>query len=108
MVFEDTLQPFLEISCDAALGYVLANQAGLVGARGDLARARALLEESAARFEDSGDERGAAAVLVRRAYLELAEGDACDGSRDSRSRRSSCAETRVIGAVSDSCSPGSV
>ena len=74
MVFEDTLQPFLEISCDAALGYVLANQAGLVSARGELARARALLEESASRFEDSGDERGKAAVLVRRAYLELAEG----------------------------------
>jgi predicted ATPase len=74
MVFEDTLQPFLESSCDAALGYVLANQAGLVSARGDLARARELLAESAWRFENSGDERGKAAVLVRRAYLELAEG----------------------------------
>ena len=75
MVFEDTLQPFLEISCDAALGYVLANQAGLVSARGDLARARGLLGETASRFEDSRDERGKAAVSVRRAYLELAEGD---------------------------------
>jgi predicted ATPase len=75
MVFEDTLQPFLEISCDVALGYVLANQAGLVSARGDLVRARGLLGESALRFEDSADERGKAAVLVRRAYLELAEGD---------------------------------
>jgi predicted ATPase len=75
MVFEDTLQPFLEISCDAALGYVLANQAGLVSARGDLARARGLLGESALRFEASADERGKAAVLVRRAYLELSEGD---------------------------------
>ena len=75
MVFEDTLQPFLEISCDAALGYVLANEAGLVSARGDLARAHKLLDESAARFEDSGDKRGKAAVLVRRAYLEIAEGD---------------------------------
>jgi len=75
MVFEDTLQPFLEISCDAALGYVLANQAGLVSTRGDLARARRLLAESAARFAASGDEPGEAAVLVRRAYLELAEGD---------------------------------
>jgi predicted ATPase len=74
MVFEDTLQPFLEISCDVALGYVLANQAGLLSARGDLARARALLGESASRFAGSGDERGKAAVLVRRAYLELAEG----------------------------------
>ena len=75
MVFEDTLQPFLEISCDAALGYVLANQAGLISVRGDLARARALLDESASRFEDSGDEGGKAAVSVRRAYIELAEGD---------------------------------
>ena len=75
IVFEDTLQPFLEISCGAALGYVMANQAGLVSARGDLARARKLLTESAWRFEELGDERGRAAVLVRRAYLELAEGD---------------------------------
>ena len=74
VVFEDSLQPFVEISCDAAVSYVLANQAGIVRARGDLARARALLDESAARFEHSGDERGKAAVLVRRAYLELAEG----------------------------------
>jgi predicted ATPase len=75
MLFEDTMQPFLEISCDAALGYVLANQAGLVSARGELGRARFLLGESALRFEELGDERGRAAVLVRRAYLEITEGD---------------------------------
>jgi predicted ATPase len=75
IVFEDTAQPFLEISCDAALGYVLANRAALVSGRGDLAQARELLWQSAWRFEESGDERGKAAVLVRRAYLELAEGD---------------------------------
>jgi predicted ATPase len=75
MVFEDTLQPFQEISCDVALGYVLANQAGLVSARGEPARARALLGESALRFENSGEERGKGAVLVRRAYLDLADGD---------------------------------
>ncbi len=74
MVFEDTLQPFVEMSCEAAVGYVLANQAGILRARGDLPRARMLLDESAARFTDSGDEHGAAAVLARRAYLELAEG----------------------------------
>ena len=74
VVFEDTLQPFVEISCDAAVSYGLANQAGIVRARGDLVRARALLDQSAARFEDSGDDAGKAAVLVRRAYLELAEG----------------------------------
>jgi predicted ATPase len=72
VVFEETLQPFAEISCDAAAGYVLANQAGIARARGDLARARALLDKSAARL--AHDEAGTAAVLVRRAYLELAEG----------------------------------
>jgi predicted ATPase len=74
VVFEDTLQPFAEISCDAAVGYVLANQAGIVRARGDFARARELLEQSAARFQDSDDEQGTATVLVRRGYLELAAG----------------------------------
>jgi tetratricopeptide (TPR) repeat protein len=48
---------------------------GLVSARGDLAQARRLLGKSASWFEDAGDERGKAAMLVRRAYLELAEGD---------------------------------
>src|SRR5213076_1152632 len=74
VVFEDTLQPFVEISCDTAVSYILANQAGIVRAGGDLARARALLDESGTRFEDAGDEAGKAAVLVRRAYLELTEG----------------------------------
>ncbi len=74
MVFEDTLQPFVEMSCEAAVGYVLANQAGIVRAGGDLPRARMLLDESAARFTDSGDEHGVSAVLARRAYLELADG----------------------------------
>jgi predicted ATPase len=75
-VFEDTLQPFAEISAGSAVAYVLANQAGIARERGDLRRARALLDESAARFELAGDEAGRAAVLVRRAYLELAAGAA--------------------------------
>jgi predicted ATPase len=75
VVFEDTLQPFVEISCDAAVSYALANRAAIARARGDRARARMLLEESAARFQAAGDEVGTAAVHVRRAYLELAEGD---------------------------------
>jgi predicted ATPase len=74
VVFEDTLQPFVDLSRDTAVGYVLANRAGIVRARGDLVRARALLEDSAARFQAAGDELGTASVLVRRAYLELAEG----------------------------------
>ena len=75
IVFEDTLQPFLEVSCDAAASYALVNRAGIARARGDLARSRVLLDESAARFAVCDDGRGKAAVLVRRAYLDLAEGD---------------------------------
>ncbi|MBV8221553.1 MAG: AAA family ATPase, partial [Solirubrobacterales bacterium] len=75
IVFEDTLQPFAEISTGAAVGYALANRAGIARARGDLPRARSLLGESELRFDQAGDESGRAAVLVRRAYLELAEGD---------------------------------
>jgi predicted ATPase len=73
LVFEDSLQPFVEISCDAAVSYALASRAGIARARGDLPRARTLLDESAARFESAGDETGSATVLVRRAYIELAE-----------------------------------
>ena len=74
VVFQDTLQPFVEITRDAAVGYAMANQAGIARARGDLGRARELLDQSAARFEASGDETGKAAVLVRRGYLEFTEG----------------------------------
>jgi predicted ATPase len=80
IVFEETLQPFVEISCETAVAYVLANQATIARVRGELSRARALLEEADARYGQAGDERGQADVLVRRAYLELAEGshdDAC-------------------------------
>ncbi|HEY1370766.1 MAG TPA: tetratricopeptide repeat protein [Gaiellaceae bacterium] len=74
LVFEETLQPFVDISCDTALRYVLANQASLLRTRGDLAGARALLDESVDGFAQAGDERGEADVLSRRAYLELAGG----------------------------------
>ncbi len=74
VVFEETLQPFVELSCDAAVGYVLANLATIARARGDLPRARVLLDEAAERFAQTHDERSQADVLVRRAYLELAEG----------------------------------
>jgi predicted ATPase len=74
VVFEETLQPFAEVSCGAAVGYVLANLAAIARASGDLARARVLLDEAAERFVLADDERGQADVMVRRAYLELAEG----------------------------------
>ena len=38
-VFEDTLKPFIEISCEAATSYALANLAGNARARGDTAEA---------------------------------------------------------------------
>jgi predicted ATPase len=75
IVFEDTLQPFTEVSCAAAAGYALANQAAIASARGEDGRARALLDQSAARFAACGDERGMAAVFVRRAYLDLSSGE---------------------------------
>jgi tetratricopeptide (TPR) repeat protein len=74
IVFEDTLQPFVEISCDAAIGYVLVNLASVARTQGDLAGARTLLDEAAERFGRMDDPRGRAVVLVRRAYLHLAEG----------------------------------
>jgi predicted ATPase len=74
IVFEETLQPFVEISCDTAIGYVLANQATIARVRDELGRARELLDEAGERFAAADDERGQADVLIRRAYLELAEG----------------------------------
>ena len=80
LVFEETLQPFVEISCSTAVSYVLANEASIARGLGDFRRARSLLDEAAERFERAGDERGRADVLVRHAYLELAEGSP-DGAR---------------------------
>jgi tetratricopeptide (TPR) repeat protein len=76
IVFEETLQPFVEISCDTAIGYVLANQATIARVREQRGRARELLDEAGERFARAEDERGQADVLVRRGYLELAEGSA--------------------------------
>jgi tetratricopeptide (TPR) repeat protein len=75
IVFEDTLQPFAEISCEAATGYALANWAGIARARGDLRRARGLIDESEMCFTQAGDQAGRAAALVRRGHLELAGGE---------------------------------
>jgi predicted ATPase len=73
IVFEETLQPFVEISCDTAIGYVIANQATIARVRNERARARELLDDAGERFVRSEDLRGQADVLIRRAYLELAE-----------------------------------
>ena len=72
--FQDTLQPFVELDCEAAVSYMLASQAEIARARGDVVRARALLNESSARFDEAGDGPGKAAVLVQTAYLELDAG----------------------------------
>jgi len=74
IVFEETLQPFVEISCEVAIGYVLANQATIARVRDEFGRARDLLDEAGERFQQTDDARGQADVLVRRAYLELADG----------------------------------
>jgi predicted ATPase len=75
VALEETLLPFIEVDCDAALGYVLANRASIARERGDSARARVLLDECLARFEQLGDETGRAQMLVRSGYLDLAGGD---------------------------------
>ena len=75
VVFEDTLQPFLEVTCAAAAAYVLANQASVARLRGDFARARVLLEDADRRFDALGDARGRADVHARRGYLDLAESE---------------------------------
>jgi predicted ATPase len=71
IVFEETLQPFLEISCAQGIAYVLANEATIARLRGRHERAEQLLNEAGERFAQAADERGRATVLVRRAYLAL-------------------------------------
>jgi tetratricopeptide (TPR) repeat protein len=85
IVFEETLQPFIEISCEAAIGYVLANQATIARVRGEPARAWTLLEDAHERFAAANDVRGQADVLVRRAYLELSTGSP-DAAREQLER----------------------
>ncbi len=74
LVFEETLLPLVEVSCDVAVTYVLVNMASIARARDELSRARVLLDEAAERFEQADDERGQADVLVRLGYLDMAEG----------------------------------
>jgi predicted ATPase/predicted negative regulator of RcsB-dependent stress response len=75
LVFEDTLEPFVEVRCAIAGGYVLLNWANVARSAGDPARARALLGEALERFERAGSERGRGDVWARLANLALVDGD---------------------------------
>jgi predicted ATPase len=75
LVFEDTLQPFSEVTCAIAEGYVLLNWANVARTADDPTRARALLADALERFEQAGSVRGPADVWARLAYLGLSEGE---------------------------------
>jgi predicted ATPase len=102
VVLEESFLPFVEVSCEAALSYAIANQAGLARERGEFELAHALLDESSERFRQAGDERGRIDVLVRRAYLHLVEGS-LDGARECLERalefRRGVNDRRGIGLV---------
>jgi predicted ATPase/predicted negative regulator of RcsB-dependent stress response len=74
LAFEETLQPFADISCRVAAGYVLLNWANVVRSRGDDRRARALLEDGLAHFERIGSDQGRADAWARLANVELSDG----------------------------------
>jgi predicted ATPase len=100
IVFEETLQPFYEITGEAAIGYVLANQATIARVSGEPERARQLLDEAAAHFASIADARGEASVLVRRGHLELALGSTDSARRAFEAAlrmRRALAERRGVG-----------
>ncbi|HEU5404452.1 MAG TPA: tetratricopeptide repeat protein [Gaiellaceae bacterium] len=74
IAFEETLQPFADISCRVAAGYVLLNWANVVRSADDDRRARALLEEGLALFERIRSDQGRADAWARLANLELSSG----------------------------------
>jgi predicted ATPase len=74
LAFEDTLQPFADISCSVAAGYVLINWANVVRSAGEDDRARKLLEDGLAHFEGIGSDQGRADAWARLANLELSHG----------------------------------
>jgi predicted ATPase/tetratricopeptide (TPR) repeat protein len=100
LVFEDTLQPFADVSCRLAAGYLRLNWASVARSTGDVARARALLEEGLAHFEESGSERGRADAWARLAHLSLAE-DRCEAAAELFERaqvvRSALGDRRGVG-----------
>jgi predicted ATPase len=69
IVFEDTLQPFADVSCDAAVGYVLLNLANVARTRGAPEQAREMLDEALVHFERTGNDRGCADTRGRLANL---------------------------------------
>jgi predicted ATPase len=107
LIFEETLHPLVEISGRGAASHVLVNLAGIARVRGDLARGRELTDEAEALV--ASDPRNLAAVLVRRAWLELADGDpdaarsalerALDVRRDLRDRRGIGIALAAVGFV---------
>jgi predicted ATPase len=74
LAFEETLQPFSDISCAMAAGYVLINWANVVRSTGDERQARALLADGLAHFEGIGSDQGCADASARLANVELAGG----------------------------------
>ncbi|HTQ69321.1 MAG TPA: BTAD domain-containing putative transcriptional regulator [Solirubrobacteraceae bacterium] len=75
VVFEETLQPFVEIPLELTVPYAQTNQAAVARLRGEPQQAQRLLDEADGLFERAGDPRGRAGVLVGRAYLALTTGD---------------------------------
>jgi len=75
LAFEDTLQPFADISCRVAAGYVLLNWANVVRSVGDEPEARELLERGLAHFERIGSDQGRADSWARLANVELSAGN---------------------------------
>ncbi len=100
LVFEETLQPFADIPCRLAEGYVRLNWASVARSTGDVPRARGLLEEALAHFEQSASERGRADAWARLAHLDLSERrpkEAADLFERARAVRSDLGDRRGVG-----------
>src|SRR5262249_29139602 len=75
LVFEETIQIFLELPSDTFAGVVLANLGMIARTEGEYARARAYVEEALVVFETVGDERFIGQTLARLAGIAMGEGD---------------------------------
>jgi predicted ATPase len=74
LAFEDTLQPFVEISAKVAAGYVLINWANMLRSAGEDGRGRTMLADGLAHFERIGSDQGRADAWGRLANVELTDG----------------------------------